>query len=130
MTILLRGRYNRHMQYISTYIQDILRQRGSSLRRLASDTGISPSTLSRWLSGGQKPSPQSCHKLAESLSVPVEHVLAWAGHLEPMQRADMNALPEFREYAQQKYPTELDEDVVAMIEDLIQRRRSRLNESR
>ena len=118
------------MKYISTYIQDILRQRGSSLRRLATDTGVSPSTLSRWLSGGQIPSPQSCQKLSESLSVPVEHVLAWAGHLEPMKRVDLSALPEFREYAQQKYPAELDEDIVAMIEDLIQRRRSKLNENR
>jgi hypothetical protein len=34
-------------------------------------------------------------------------------------------LPEFREYALHKYPNELDEDMVTMIEDLIERRRAR-----
>jgi len=48
----------------------------------------------------------------------------------PMQKADAGILPEFREYAQQKYPVELDEDMIAMIEDLIQRRRMRFNEGR
>jgi hypothetical protein len=33
--------------------------------------------------------------------------------------------PEFREYAKQKYPDVLDEDLIVMIEDLIERRRSR-----
>jgi len=36
-----------------------------------------------------------------------------------------NNLPEFREYARQKYPTELDEDLITMIEDLIERRRAK-----
>lgn len=98
------------------------------MRRLASETGISPSTLSRWISGQQSPSPQSCRKLADSLSLPVEQVLAWAGHLVPMQKADTGILPEFREYAKQKYPVELDDDMIAMIEDLIHRRRMRLSE--
>ena len=35
-----------------------------------------------------------------------------------------NKLPEFREYALQKYP-ELDEDLFTMIEDLIKRRRAK-----
>jgi len=99
-----------------------------SLRSLARDAGISPSTLSRWVSGKQVPSPELCQKFAEALSLPVERVLALAGHLVPMQKADGNALPEFREYARQKYPVELDDDMIAMIEDLIQRRRKRLNE--
>ena len=34
-----------------------------------------------------------------------------------------NNLPEFREYARQKYPDELDEDLITMIEDLIECRR-------
>ena len=33
--------------------------------------------------------------------------------------------PEFREYAQYKYPAELDEDLITMIEDLIERRRAK-----
>ena len=35
-----------------------------------------------------------------------------------------NNLPGFREYARQKYPKELDEDLITMIEDLIERRRA------
>ncbi len=34
-----------------------------------------------------------------------------------------NKLPDFREYARLKYPNELDEDLITMIEDLIERRR-------
>ena len=33
--------------------------------------------------------------------------------------------PEFREYARHKYPIELDEDLITMIEDLIERRRAK-----
>jgi hypothetical protein len=33
--------------------------------------------------------------------------------------------PEFREYAREKYAAELDDDLITMIEDLIERRRSR-----
>jgi len=33
--------------------------------------------------------------------------------------------PEFREYAKRKYAAELDEDLITMIEDLIERRRRR-----
>jgi len=38
-----------------------------------------------------------------------------------------NKWPEFREYALQKYP-ELDEDLITMIEDLIERRRTSQND--
>ena len=33
---------------------------------------------------------------------------------------------EFREYARQKYPKELNEDLITMIEDLIERRRKKI----
>jgi len=36
-----------------------------------------------------------------------------------------NKLPEFREYALQKYPKELGEDLITMIEDLIERQRAK-----
>lgn len=34
-------------------------------------------------------------------------------------------LPDFREYARRKYGEELDEDLITMIEDLIERRRQK-----
>ena len=36
-----------------------------------------------------------------------------------------NKWPEFREYARQKYPNELDENLITMVEDLIERRRAK-----
>ncbi|MDH5695996.1 MAG: hypothetical protein OEZ00_05260, partial [Dehalococcoidia bacterium] len=52
-------------------------------------------------------------------------VLFIAGHLPGIAKARPNQWPEFREYARQKYPNELDEDLITMIEDLIERRRER-----
>jgi hypothetical protein len=55
----------------------------------------------------------------------MEEVLALAGHLPQIDTTPASTWPEFREYAVQKYPGELDEDVIGMIEDLIERRRDR-----
>jgi hypothetical protein len=71
------------------------------------------------------PSIHSCQKLAEYSSVPVEKILSIVGHLPRVAEAGPTEWPEFREYARQKYPTELDEDLITMIEDLIERRRER-----
>ncbi len=38
--------------------------------------------------------------------------------------------PGFRAYAQQKYAEALDEDLIAMIEDLVERQRARANDAR
>jgi len=40
-----------------------------------------------------------------------------------------NDLPEFREYARRKYPNELDEDLITMIEDSIERRGGKNNDN-
>jgi len=114
------------MATIVDFIKDITVQRGLSLRGLARETGISASTLSRWCEGKQVPSPESCRILAEYLSVSTEHIMALAGHLKPLHKENKEDLPEFREYAERRYPNELDEDVIAMIEDLIRRRRRRV----
>lgn len=115
----------RHMANIADFLQDIQRQRGLSLRGLARESGISVSTLSRWCDGKQTPSPKSCKMLADYLSLSTEHILALAGHLKSLHKEATEALPEFREYAGKKYPEELDEDMIAMIEDLIYRRKMR-----
>ena len=39
-------------------------------------------------------------------------------------------LPNFREYVRRKYGEELDEDLITMIEDLIERQRQRIKSSR
>ena len=57
-------------------------------------------------------------------------VLSIAGHLTDIPGGSPPEWPEFREYARNKYPKELDEDLITMIEDLIERRRGRYSGSR
>ncbi len=93
--------------------------------QLATDIGVSHPTVGRWLTGDDVPSTRSCRKLAEYSGVPAEEILSLAGHLPGVAEAPASEWPEFREYAGRKYPEDLDEDVITMIEDLIERRRDR-----
>jgi transcriptional regulator with XRE-family HTH domain len=97
---------------------------------MAAELGISHATVSRWLSGADIPNTRSCRKLAEYSGVPLEKVLAIVGHLPAVAEVGSPEWPEFREYARQKYPNELDEDLITMIEDLIERRRQNRYNSR
>ena len=60
----------------------------------------------------------------------MEKILSIVGHLPGIAEAETPDWPEFREYAHQKYPEELDEDLITMIEDLIERRRGRRYDQR
>ncbi len=102
-----------------------MRRRKRLPSQLAADLGVSHATVSRWLSGADVPSIKSCRRLAEYSGVPLEKVLSIVGHLPRIAETSPPDWPEFREYARQKYPTELDEDLITMIEDLIERRRER-----
>ena len=62
---------------------------------------------------------------ANMLRVPLEEILAVVGHIPSVAERKPSEWPEFREYAQHKYPDELDEDLITMIEDLIERRREK-----
>lgn len=93
--------------------------------QLAADIGVSHATVSRWLSGRDIPNTSSCRKLAEYSGVPLEKVLYVSGHMPQMTKIDGTEWPEFREYASKKYSNELDDDLITMIEDLIERRRSK-----
>ena len=46
-------------------------------------------------------------------------------YFESQPVKSFNKLPEFREYARQKYPNELDEDFITMIEDFIELQRAK-----
>jgi len=107
-----------------------MRRRKRLPSRLAADLGISHATVSRWLSGADTPSIKSCRRLAGYSGVPLEKILSIVGHLPRVAEAETPEWPEFREYAQRKYPDELDEDLITMIEDLIERRRGRRYESK
>ena len=115
---------------ISTFLKELIRRRKLLPSQLAADLSISHSTVSRWLSGADVPNVKSCQKLAEYSGTPLQKILSIVGHLPRITEVGHYEWPEFREYAQRKYPAELDEDLIMMIEDLIERRRSRRYESK
>ena len=108
-----------------SFLKEVMRRRRRKPSQLAADLGISHATVSRWLSGADIPSPRSCHRLAEYSGIPVERILSIVGHLPRIAEKPPAEWPEFREYARHKYPAELDEDLITMIEDLIERRRAK-----
>ena len=106
-----------------SFLKEVMRRRKRLPSQLAADLGVSHSTVNRWLSGNDVPNTSSCQRLAEYSGVPLQRVLAIAGHMPKIAEKASHEWPEFREYARQKYPDELDEELIAMIEDLIERRR-------
>jgi transcriptional regulator with XRE-family HTH domain len=108
-----------------SFLKELMRRRKRLPSQLAIDLGFSHATVSRWLSGQDIPSTKSCRKLAEYSGVPLEKVLAVVGHMPGVAEVAHPEWPEFREYARQMYPDELDEDLITMIEDLIERRRQK-----
>ncbi len=113
-----------------SFLQEVMRRRKRKPSQMATDLGISHATVSRWLSGLDIPSTGSCRKLAEYSGIPLEKVLSVSGHMPPISEKSRAEWPEFREYARQKYPNELDDDLITMIEDLIERRRSKKHGNR
>jgi len=110
---------------IASFLKEVMRRCKRLPSQLAADLGISHATVSRWLSGEDVPSTKSCRKLAAYSGVPLEKVLSIVGHLPGIAEKNPPEWPEFREYARRKYPHDLDEDLITMIEDLIERRRGR-----
>ena len=110
---------------IIDFLKDLMRRRKRLASQLAADIGVSHATMHRWLTGKDVPSTRSCRILANYSGVPVQEILASAGHISDISESPALMWPEFREYARQKYPNELDEDLITMIEDLIERRRER-----
>jgi len=110
---------------IVSFLKEVIRRRKRLPSQLAADLGVSHATVSRWLSGTDIPSTRSCRRLAEYSGVPLEKVLSIAGHLPRIAETVPAEWPEFREYARRKYPNELDNDLITMIEDLIERRRQK-----
>ncbi len=109
----------------AAFLADIMRRRKCRPSQLAAEIGVNHATVSRWLRGREVPNISSCRKLAEYCGVPLEKVLAVVGHLPMAAEGGPSNWPEFREYAKGKYPKELDEDLVTVIEGLIERRRGR-----
>jgi transcriptional regulator with XRE-family HTH domain len=112
---------------MTEFLKDLMTRRKLLPSHLASALNISHATVSRWLSGQDKPSITSCQRLAEFSGIPINKILAAANYLPDIKGSIPEEWPEFREYAQIKYGKELDEDLITMIEDLIERRREKRN---
>ena len=110
---------------IVSFLKELMRRKKRLPSQMAADLGISHATVSRWLAKKDVPNTRSCRKLAEYSGVPLEKILSIVGHLPQISETGPPEWPEFREYARQKYPEELDEDLITMIEDLIERRRGK-----
>ena len=108
---------------IVLFLKEVMRRRKRLPSQLAAELGVSHATVSRWLANKDVPNIRSCQRLAAYSGVPVEKVLSVAGHLPRIAEKARTEWPEFRDYARQMYPDELDEDLITMIEDLIERRR-------
>ncbi len=108
-----------------SFLKEVMNRKKRLPSQMAADLGISHATVSRWLSARDVPSTKSCRRLADYTRIPLEKILSIAGHLPPLPDEGPTEWPEFREYARRKYPNELDEDLITMIEDLIERRRGR-----
>ena len=108
-----------------TFLEELMRRRRRRPSQLAADLGVRHTSVGRWLSGKVKPNFESCLKLATYAAVPLERVLSIAGYMQPPPDSGPSEWPEFREYAQRKYSNELDDDLITMIEDLIERRRKK-----
>lgn len=109
---------------VDSLLRETISREGKKPGQLAAGVGVSHVTLSRWLSGKDRPSPRSCQKIATYTGMSLERILAASGHLTDFDHERVNELPEFREYARLKYPTELDEELISQIENLIRQRRS------
>jgi len=110
---------------IVSFLRKLMERQKRLPYHLAKAMGVSHPTVSRWLLGDDIPSTASCRKLAAYSGVPVVEILSMAGHLPEIAEVPPARWPEFREYAHLKYPNELDEDIIIMIEDLIERRREK-----
>ena len=109
-----------------TFLTEIMHQRRCSPSQLATSLGVRYSTVHRWLHNKTLPSITSCVRLAEYTNLSLQKVLSRIDYVPPLADSPTNSWPEFREYATQKYPDELDEDLITLIENLIARRRDRI----
>ena len=110
---------------VVSFLEEVMRRRKRLPSQLAADLSVSHATVSRWLSGQDIPNTRSCRKLAAYSGTPLEQVLSIASHIPRIAGTESAKWPEFREYARRKYAKELDEDLIIMIEDLIERRRGK-----
>lgn len=68
--------------FFGTYLRSKLEQAGVSMRKLAQECGVDPSTISRIISGNQKPRPEHLVKIAAVLKLPALELWQAAGYIK------------------------------------------------
>jgi transcriptional regulator with XRE-family HTH domain len=106
-----------------TFLTEIMGKQRCSPTQLATDLGVRYSTVHRWLHNKTLPSINSCLRLADYTRLSLQVVLSRIGYIPSDADIVSKSWPEFREYASHKYSTELDDDLVTLIENLIALRR-------
>ena len=109
---------------IVQFLKNLLLSHKQSISGLAADLGVSHSTVSRWISAKYKPDTRSCLRLAEYSGIPLEKILNATGQLPKKTDIEPLRWPEFREYAEKRYPDMLSEDIITMVEGLIKSKKN------
>jgi len=104
-------------------LEEAMRVRGLNRNRLSKELGISHVTVCRWFLGEDQPRSASCLKIARFLGISVSEVMAMAGHIPEIAKVPTERLPEFREYAEEKYRGLLEDVEIEFFEHLIERHR-------
>jgi len=108
---------------VASFLRELMHRRKRLPSQIAADLGVSHATVHRWLAGEDTPYLQSCQRIAEYSGMTLSQVLAGIGRIPEVESGEFHKWPEFREYAKRKYSDLLDEDLITMIEDLIERKR-------
>jgi len=67
------------------YLRGKMKQAGMSIRKLAQESELGPSTISRIMTGDQKPRPEHLVKIAPALKLPVLELWQAAGYIRDEQ---------------------------------------------
>ena len=70
------------MSAVRDWLLQVLAKTNETPRQASIAAGLGHGAISSYLNG-DRPSPDSCRKLAEHFGVPVSYVLALAGHVDP-----------------------------------------------
>lgn len=77
----------------ASYLADLLNERDQTAAGLARETGLSETTISRWLRGTATPALDNARIVAEGCRRPLLEVLVSAGLITPREARQRNAAP-------------------------------------
>jgi len=121
------GRIERHQRYPSARtLRKLAKPLGFAEDELFTLAGYLPSQPFTAESSGGRLDPYVAGVLSQEPVEVQQVVVGILFVLKSIAQAHATGCPEFRKYAHRKYPNELDEDLITMIEDLIEHRRAKM----